>query len=158
MNARVYVETTVVSFLTAQPGGDLATRAKKQATKRWWKVERSNFDLFTSELVVQEAGSGHPEAAQRRLEVLGKLPSLEVTDDVSDVAQKIVGPGMIPEKYADDALHIAVATINGMDYLLTWNLTHIANATLRRKYESVIRSAGYRPPTICTPEELLGGR
>lgn len=140
MSERVYIETTIVGYLTDRPGGDLATQAKKQATKRWWNTQRQSFDLFTSELVAQEAASGHAEAAERRLDAL---------------ASKITGADMIPEKYSDDALHVATATINGMDYLLTWNLSHIANATLRKKYERVIRSEGYEPPIICTPEELL---
>jgi predicted nucleic acid-binding protein len=155
VSERVYIETTIVGYLTDRPGGDLATQAKKQATKRWWNMQRQSFDLFTSELVAQEAASGHPEAAERRLDALAALPSLEIAGDAGVLASKITGASMIPEKYSDDALHVATATINGMDYLLTWNLSHIANATLRKKYEQVIRSEGYEPPIICTPEELL---
>ncbi len=155
MRERVYIETTIVGYLTDRGGGDVATQAKKQSTKHWWETQRQRFDLFASELVTQEAARGHLEAAERRLDVLAELPSLEITSEIGELARKITGPGMIPEKYAADALHVATATLNGMDYLLTWNLSHIANATLRKKYESVIRSEGYEPPIICTPEELL---
>lgn len=122
MSERVYVETTIVGYLTDRPGGDLATQAKKQSTKRWWNTQRQRFALFVSQLVVQEAASGHPEAAEHRLEARAGLPSLEITGEAGVLARKITGAGMIPEKYSDDALHVATATINGMDYLLTWNL------------------------------------
>ena len=152
--SKVYVETTIIGFLTARPSRDLVTQAKQQTTQEWWSEERSGFDLFCSVLVVREAGQGDLEAAKERLQTLREIPVLDLTEEARDLAQKIVGPGMIPPQYYEDALHVAVATVHGMDYLLTWNLTHIANATLRRKYEQEIRMEGYDPPIICTPEEL----
>ena len=153
--SKVYVETTIISFLTARPSRDIVTQAKQQTTQEWWSEERSDFDLFCSPLVLREASDGDPEAAKKRLQELEGIPVLDLTQEASDLAQKIVGPGMIPPRYYEDALHVAVATVNGVEYLLTWNLTHIANATLRRGYEQEIRSEGYDPPIICTPEELL---
>ena len=158
MEASVYIESTIVSFLTARPSRNLATQAKQQSTNDWWEHQRPHFELFVSEIVIQEASDGDPEAARQRLEVLEEVPVLDLVDEVGRLAQKITGPGMIPGKYFDDALHVSVATTNGLDYLLIWNLTHIANATLRRKYESVIRSEGYEPPIICTPEELTAAQ
>ena len=153
--SKVYIETTIIGFLTARPSRDIVTQSKQQTTLEWWSEERSGFDLFCSPLVVREASEGDPEAAKERLQKLGGIPVLDLTEEAKDLAQKIVGPGMIPPTYYEDALHVAVATVNGMEYLLTWNLTHIANATLRRKYEQEIRLEGYEPPIICTPEELL---
>lgn len=151
---KVYLETTIPSYLAVWPSRDLVIAAHQQVTREWWEKQRPHFALFVSEIVVHEAGGGDPEAAHRRLAMLEELPLLDLVDEVGRLAQKITGPGMISEKYFDDALHVSVATVHGMDYLLTWNLTHIANATLRRKYESVIRSEGYEPPIICTPEAL----
>ena len=154
--AKVYIETTIIGFLTARLSRDIITQAKQQTTRDWWREERSGFDLYCSALVLREAGTGDSEAARERLEELGGMPVLDLTEEARNLAQKIVGPGMIPPQYYEDALHVSVATVNGMDYLLTWNLTHIANAMLRRKYEPAIRSEGYEPPIICTPEELPG--
>lgn len=152
---KVYIETTIVGFLTARSSRDLVTQSKQQTTKEWWSEERSNFDLFCSPLVRREAGAGDTEAAEERLQALNHIPALRLTEESGELAEKLVGPGKIPSEYYEDALHVAVATVNGMDFLLTWNLTHIANATLRRVYEKVIRSEGYEPPVVCTPEELL---
>lgn len=152
--SKVYIETTIIGFLTARPSRDIVTQSKQQTTREWWREERSGFDLFCSPLVMREVSEGDPEAAKERLQKLSGVPVLDLTEQAGDLARKIVGPGMIPPKYFEDALHVAVATVHGMEYLLTWNLTHIANATLRRKYEQEIRQAGYEPPIICTPEEL----
>jgi hypothetical protein len=103
---------------------------------------------------MREANRGDSEAAGERLKQLREIPVLDLTEESRDLAKKIVGPGMIPPKYYEDALHVAIATAHGMDYLLTWNLAHIANATLRRQYEQVIGRHGYDPPIVCTPEEL----
>ena len=153
--SKVYIETTIIGFLTARPSRDIVTQSKQQTTREWWSEERFDFDLFCSPLVIREVSEGDPIAAQERLQKLSGMPVLALTPEAKDLAQKIVGPGMIPPMYYEDALHVAVATVNGMEYLLTWNLTHIANATLRRKYEQEIRLQGYEPPLICTPEELM---
>jgi hypothetical protein len=127
----------------------------QQTTREWWETRRQDFELFTSQFVIDEASLGDPDAARRRLEALVNVPLLGLSDDVYALATGLVGRVPLPAKAAADALHIAVATVNGMDYLLTWNCTHIANATLRGGIEMVCRDGGYEPPVICTPDELL---
>lgn len=153
----VYIETTIVSYLTARPSRDLIVAAHQQLMQEWWEHHRRHFEVFVSQLVVQEAGGGDPEAAQRRLQVLEQLPMLELRDDALALARALVDEGPIPEQSIGDALHIAVATVHGTDFLLTWNCTHMANAAMRNAITSVCRSHGYEPPVICTPEELTEG-
>jgi len=106
-------------------------------------------------MVLDEASAGDPEAAARRLEVLTPLPLLEPQEEEAELAQALLEYVPLPVSAAADALHIAIAVVNGMDYLLTWNCTHIANAALRSRIEAVCRSHGFEVPIICTPEELL---
>jgi len=110
---------------------------------------------LASELVVQEASVGDRDAAHDRLVVLDSLTLLEITESARDLARQLVEAAAIPAKAAEDALHLAIAATNGVEYLVTWNCRHLANATMRAKIEVVCRDAGYQPPTICTPEELL---
>ena len=154
MKPKIYLETTISSYLSAWPSRDLVTAAHQQITREWWQARHEEFDLFISQIVIQEAHGGDPDAAARRLEILKDLPLLEQTEEATALAQELVEQVPLPQKAAVDALHIALAVVHGMDYLLTWNCTHIANATLRSKIEAVCRSKGYEPPVICTPEEL----
>ena len=155
MKPKIYIETSVVSYLTARPSRDLIVAANQQITQEWWQVRRTEFDLYVSQIVVQEAGSGDPTAAQQRLQVLDEILLLELTEDAVTVAEKLVQDKALPPNAVEDALHIAVAALNGMDYLLTWNFKHLANATMRYKIEQGCRQMGYEPPIICTPQELL---
>jgi hypothetical protein len=155
MKPNIYIETTVPSYLAAWPSRDLVTAAHQQITHNWWRTRRQDFNLFISQSVLDEATSGDPDAAKRRFEILENLPLLEINDEVGEFAQALLEFVPLPPKAAPDALHIAVAVVNGMDYLLTWNCTHIANAALRAKIEEACRRNGYEPITICTPEELL---
>ncbi len=156
MKPRVYVETTIPSYLTAWPSRDLVRAAHQQITREWWNG-RDAFALFSSRLVIQECQAGDPQAAADRLSVLAGVPLLEQTTATATLAEALLRGVPLPERAAADALHIAIAAVHGMDYLLTWNCTHIANVTLRPLIESVCRSAGYVPPLICTPEELPTG-
>ncbi|MEO6810310.1 MAG: type II toxin-antitoxin system VapC family toxin [Isosphaeraceae bacterium] len=156
MKPRIYVETTVPSYLTARPNRDLVRAARQQVTREWW-ARRSVFELYTSRLVVQECQAGDPRAAADRLAALAGVPLLEQTLDAAALAEALIQGVSLPERAAADALHIAIAATHGMDYLLTWNCTHIANVTLRPRIEAVCRAAGYEPPLICTPEELPTG-
>ena len=122
-------------------------------TAEWWNG-RAAYDIYISQLVIDEAGRGDPSAAARRLESLGGFPLLSLTDEVVGLAGDLIARGGLPQKARIDALHVATATIHGMDYLLTWNCKHIANASLRGKIEEICRSAGFAPPIICTPIEL----
>jgi len=156
MKPKVYIETSIPSYLTARPSNDIRAMANQNATIEWWENHRFGFDLFVSEFVIAEAGLGHPEAAQRRLSVIVNLPELSVTEEVKMLANALITEGPIPTKSEVDAYHISVATINGMEYLLTWNCTHIANAVFRPKIEVICRKYGFEPPIICTPQELIG--
>lgn len=155
MKARVYLETTVVSYLTAWPSRDIVVAAHQQITRDWWKTCLDRFDVVASELVVQESSEGDEEAAKDRLAVLNKLPLLQVSEAALNLARQLVATGAVPPTAADDALHLAIAAVNGVEYFVTWNCRHLANATMREQIEAACRAAGYRPPVICTPEELL---
>jgi len=115
------------------------------------------FDIYILEFVVAEASQGDSEAAERRMSVLSDIPELEVTEPARDLGKLLVSEGPIPAGSEIDAFHIAVAAVNGRDYLLTWNCKHIANAVIRPKVEAVCRAHGLEPPTICTPQELMEG-
>jgi len=154
MKARVYVETSVISYLIGRPSRDLVTAAHQQITCDWWD-QRSRFDLFVSQAVLAEAARGDADTAARRLEALGEAAVLPVTDETGDLAERLISEQAVAGEAAIDAVHVAVAVVNGMDYLVTWNCTHIANAALRGKIEKTCRQAGFQAPIICTPEELL---
>ena len=154
LKPKVYLETTVISYLTAVPGRDIVQAAHQQITREWWE-RRGDFDLFVSQAVITEAGRGHAGAAARRLAALDDVAVLEVTEDATRLAEAFIEQHALPAKAAVDALHIAVAVVMGMDYVLTWNCTHIANAVIRPKIEDACRQLGYEPPVICTPEELM---
>lgn len=154
MKPKVYLETTIVSYLTGWPSRDLIIAAHQQITRTWWQG-RTRFDLYVSQLVIQEAGKGDSEAAALRLQALKDIPVLELSPEARALARQLVTQGPLPEKAALDALHIGIAVVNGMDYLLTWNCTHIANAAMRHRIEATCRCIGYEPPVICTPEELM---
>lgn len=156
MKQRVYIETTVVSYLTARQSRDLVVAAHQQVTAEWWQLGRRKFDLFVSQSVISEAAAGDPAAAERRLAALSDLGLLDIDRQVEALAQKLVAEGVVPERAAEDALHIATATVHRMDYLLTWNCRHIANAEIRRQLRTLVSEEGYSLPVICTPEELHG--
>ena len=153
-NPKVYVETSVVSYLTALGSRDLVLVAHQEVTRAWWAA-RGSFDIYISQLVLDEAAAGNVEAAARRLAVLGAAPLLDVTEEATSLAARLLADGGLPAKARLDALHVAVATVHGMDYLLSWNCTHIANAILRGRIEAICRISGFAPPVICTPLELV---
>lgn len=154
----VYLETTIVSYLTAWLSRDLIRAAHQQITQEWWSNRRKDFELFVSEFVINEASAGDAEAAEKRLAALEGIALLDVNTEVEDLAKKLVAEEALPPKAATDALHIAVATAHDIDYLLSWNCKHIANAEMQDAIERVCEESGYRCPKICTPEELLGGK
>jgi len=155
MKLKVYIETSIPSYLTARISNDLRVMAHQSITLEWWESRRFQYDLFISEFVVAESSLGDPAAATRRLSILENITALEITESVRQLGQRLVKEGAIPKDSAIDAYHIAVDAVNGMDYLLTWNCKHIANALLRPKIEEICRGCGYEPPLICTPLELL---
>lgn len=155
MKPTVYLETSVISYLAARPSRDLIVAAHQQISQEWWEA-RPAWALSISSLVIAESRAGDPGAAQRRLALLDGIPLLHLNDAAIDLAEHLLNQLALPARAKDDALHIAVATVHGMDYLLTWNCAHIANARQRPHIEAVCLTLGYRPPVICTPEELLG--
>jgi len=154
MRPKLYVETSVVSYLTARRSRDVISLGHQQLTRDWWERARSEFELYASRLVVAEAQLGDPVFAAARLAVLEPMTLLAETPESRSLAQKLLAAGGLPQKAASDALHIAVAAAHGMDYLVTWNCKHIANARMTRFVTETCQSAGFEPPVICTPEEL----
>lgn len=155
MKPRIYIETSIPSYLTSRRSRDLIAAANQELTQEWWDTRKDDFDLVISEFVSREAAAGDPNAARDRLAVIAGIPELNITDEVGQLAQILIEKIPLPEKAQLDALHIAIATVHGTDYLLTWNCTHINNAELRPKTEALCRLQGYEPPIICTPQELL---
>lgn len=152
---RVYIETSIVSYLTSRTSNDLRMMANRDVTIEWWDLRRTGFCLFVSEFVVAEASRGDPGAASRRMSVIEGIEEIEAGEAVKELARLLMAEGALPANSEMDALHVAVATVNGMDYLLTWNCKHIANAVLRPVIERVCRQYGFEPPVICTPLELI---
>jgi predicted nucleic acid-binding protein len=155
MVARIYIETSVVSYLTSRLSTDVIVAAHQRLTNKWWEERGTRFEMLISELVYREAAAGDAAAANLRLEAIAKLKILTVTDEAVSLAELLTAEGPIPREYAADALHIAIAAVNGVDYLLTWNCKHLANAAHRSRIESLVEGAGYVCPVICTPEELM---
>jgi predicted nucleic acid-binding protein len=156
MKPRIYLETSFISYLTARPSRDLIVAAHQQLAHEWWDTNRTFYDIYTSQVVIREASCGDISAVERRRAVLQAIQLLDVSDLCADLAKKLIKGNCLPQHAVEDALHIAIATIHRMNYLLTWNCKHIANAKLRFKMENVIQLSGYRAPIICTPEELIG--
>lgn len=152
----VYIETSIVSYLAARPSRSILAAAWQQATEDWWTFHRPRFELFTSELVVEESKQGDTEAAQRRIAALAGIDQLAITDEVSSLAATLLDEGALPPVAADDAMHVAVAAYHGVDYLLTWNCRHIDNAEKKPAIRSVCAAKWYQCPEICTPMELMG--
>ena len=150
----LYVETSIISYLTARPSRDLVRAAHQQVTRDWWDA-RLQFDLYISQFVIDEASVGDPDAAARRLGALEGLPILDITEDARSLAKEILQQGGMPQKAYVDAAHVAVAAVHGIDYLLTWNCKHIANPAMRGKVEAICRMTGFDAPVICTPVEFV---
>jgi predicted nucleic acid-binding protein len=156
MNPKVYVESSVVSYLANRDSRDIVVLAQQQITREWWIDAAKSFDLYVSDLVIDEVSRGASDAANARVQAVAKASVLSLDAEVQNLAARLLKSAALPQKAEDDALHIAVATANGMDFLLTWNCTHIANARTREIIIGVCRAAGYEPPVICTPAELQG--
>ena len=156
MKKTVYVETTIFSYLTSRPSRNLVAAAWQQITSHWWDNQKDKFELYISELVVVEAERGDSKAAARRLERLRNIPVLSITEEAIMFADKLIKKGVIPLKATDDAMHIALAAVHGVDYLLTWNCRHIDNAEVKPLIRKICKNFGYLYPEICTPQELMG--
>ena len=155
MNPTVYVETSVISYLTARPSRDVVVAAYQEVTREWWRTAQGRFVLYASALVISESATGDADAARARLNVLSAIPVLEATEEAVELTRILLDDRAVPPNAGDDAAHIAIAAANGVNYLVTWNFRHIANAATRSRIEDVCRRSGYRPPIICTPNELM---
>ncbi len=153
---KVYIETTIISYMTGRLSRDLMIAVKQQLTQQWWKRSKSHFELYVSEFVINELSAGDNKAAKARLSAIEGISTLEMVTDVTKFARRLLEEGPIPKKAAVDAFHIAIASVHRMDYLLTWNCTHIANAQMRNNIMLLAQKSGLRCPVICTPEELMG--
>ncbi len=152
---RIYIESTIPSYVAARPARDLLQAARQQLTRDWWESRSSDHNLFASQLVLDEIAVGEPEMATRRLELMNGVPLLQSTDEAEELACAIMEAGLLPEKASPDGTHIALATVHAIDILLTWNCRHIANAFILGRLRRLIESRGYNAPVICTPEEFL---
>ena len=147
MKSTVYLETTVISYLAASPSRDIVVAAHQQITRDWWD-RRDRFELLISQAVLDEASRGDTDAAARRVALLAEIPVLTVSDAVIEFAEQLLRGRVVPAKAQSDALHIAVAAVNHIAYLVTWNCTHIANAAVRGKIDGACGSAGLQAPII----------
>jgi hypothetical protein len=155
---RIYIETTIPSYLVARPARDLRQAARQQATKEWWELERHSYELFISQIVLDEATGGEAAMAQLRLDSVKGIPLLAISDRAVELAAQFMDAGVLPAFADRDASHIGIATVHNMDILLTWNCRHIANGAIQDKLRRLAGDSGLKLPTICTPEELLGQR
>ena len=155
MKPTVYIETSIVSYLTSRPSNDIRVAASQNTTIEWWDNRRPVFDLYVSEFVLTEAGFGHPDAANRRMAVLKDIPELTTVEDVRILGKALIAQGSLPVKAEIDAYHIAVAAVHGMEYLLTWNCTHIANPKQLPVMRGLCAAKRYKLPELVTPFELM---
>lgn len=151
----VYIETTVIGHIAAWDQTDVLVYARQIQSRRWWAI-RDRFDLVISQVVVDECTAGDATAASERLVLITGIPVLTASEDVESLADKLMNRRGIPNSEPRDALHISLAAVNGIQYLVTLNFTHIANAETRLLIERICRDSGYVPPLICSPDELLG--
>jgi hypothetical protein len=153
----VYIETSIISYLTARASSDLLAAAWQKVTIDWWDTQRGHFDLFVSDLVIEEAGRGNDLAAARRLKALAGIPLLAITDEVLAFSEALIRAGAISKKAIGDSLHVALSAVHGIDYLPTWNYRHIDNAEAKPIIRRACIENRYEYPEICTPQELMGG-
>ncbi len=154
MKPTVYIESSVISYLTARPSRDVVVAGRQTVTSDWWENHRHRFDLFISDLVKNEISRGDLDAAALRVQKISGIESLFISVDAENLAELLLSKGVVPSGSEEDALHIAVASAQGMDFLLTWNFKHINNAEKRAAIESVVESYGFACPQLCSPEEL----
>lgn len=150
----VYLETTIPSYLTARRNHREPMKSHQQITREWWDQERARFRLYSSIAVRAEMAKGDPTAAARRLKAMAGIPELEITPGVQPLADSIIQLLQLPPKAEMDATHVALAIIHRIDYLLTWNCTHLANAALQKALFEFCTYHHIHMPVICTPELL----
>ena len=155
MKQKIYIETSVVSYLVARPSRYIVVAAHQASTSDFWD-RLDNYAVFISDIVIQEASRGDETQATRRCQMLEAFQVLKIDDEVKELARKFLLKRIVPEKCPEDALHIAVAAANGMDMVVTWNFKHINNPFIRKRIRQVVEEDGWGCPEICSPEEFLG--
>ncbi|GIK36881.1 MAG: hypothetical protein BroJett011_07140 [Chloroflexota bacterium] len=156
MKPKVYLESSLVSYLTSKPSRDIIVASRQQVSQTWWETRRTRFSLYISPLVIQEVGAGDPDAVKKRMSIIRHIPLLEINEETLGLAANLLKNKAVPEKSTGDALHLAIAAFHNIDYLLTWNYKHLANAEKRNLIVQAIQGTGYNSPIICTPDELMG--
>jgi predicted nucleic acid-binding protein len=151
---KVYLETSVISYLTARPSTDVIKLAKQELTRQWWENNRTEYDLYVSTPVRDEAGKGDKDAVRRRMEIMDGLTVLQITAEALALANRIAVANVLPAKATLDILHISISAVHGIDYLATWNCKHISNVVLKEKILKEIRKSGYAEVDLTTPEHL----
>ena len=155
MKPSVYIETTIISYLTAKPSRDLIIAAHQQITTEWWTDVRPQVDCYISPFLIDEASRGDATYAQKRLDEIVDFTVLEVNEEIENLAQQYFAALQIPEKAKIDAFHLAVAAWHKMDYLLSWNCKHIASGRVQKMMQEINARLGVHTPVVCTPEELM---
>ena len=155
MSHSIFIETTIPSYYVSRPSHNLLQFARQELTREWWDNRRNDFELFTSQLVLDEVTEGETAKASERLQMLAKLPLLDINEEVQALATKLVASGVLPPIAGRDAFHLAAAGVHGMSFLLTWNCKHIANPFIADKLQTCFSSAGVHLPIICTPEQFI---
>ena len=153
---RIYIESTIPSYVVARPARDLLQAARQQLTKDWWDLKRAKHELFTSQVVLDEITDGEAAMAQQRLDVMAQIKLLDLTDEANTLTKDILASGLLPLDADRDAAHIALATVHEMDVLLSWNCRHIANAAIQARLRRLVEKSGFTLPVLCTPDELTG--
>ena len=155
MKRTIYIETSVISYRVARPSRDIIVLARQEITAEWWNGVLPHLDAFVSPVVLDEITSGDQQAQALRLQLIGNMPLLAVDERIIALAEAISEQIRLPERAQADAFHIAIPAVHGIDYLVTWNCKHIANAFILRKIEHIVQVMGYTLPVVCTPEELM---
>ena len=155
MKPTVYIETSVIGYLTSWLQADVTVAGHQNVTKQWWSSAPERFDVFVSQLVVRECSDGDVDAVKDRFASIEGLPVLPVTPEAEALADALIRAHAVAVSHPNDALHIALAAAHGVQYLVSWNFRHIVNASLRPAIDRICHDAGYVPPIICTPEELM---
>ncbi len=155
--ATIYIETSIIGYLTARSLESVIFQARQKLTRDLWHARLEKYQLVTSQLVLDEAGAGDQEASEERLRLLEGIPLLDAVDPrINPIAEALLTANLLPKKAFADAEHVAIATVHRVDYLLTWNCKHIANADTIPKVYRLLSSLGYSPPLLVTPEEFSG--
>ena len=157
LKEKVYIETSVISYLCSRPARDLIVAANQEVTREWWERDRARYDLYVSQFVTAEIGAGDEDAAAKRVRAVEGIAVLYANEDTEQLAREIMREARLPSSVGDDVAHVATATVYGMNYLLTWNCAHIANPHWLRRISSIVATQGYEMPVVCDPQALLEG-